>query len=69
MAIANNGLAWHPLYWMHHDQWQYYHETGYDSIITYDHYGHMHFFMLGFVLEQIREHFKDLARCIDEGST
>jgi uncharacterized membrane protein YccC len=28
-----------------------------------------HFFMLGFVLEQIREHFKDLARCIDEGST
>jgi uncharacterized membrane protein YccC len=27
-----------------------------------------HFFMLGFVLEQIREHFKDLARCIDESA-
>lgn len=27
-----------------------------------------HFFMLGFVFEQIREHFKDLARCIDEAT-
>ena len=25
-----------------------------------------HFFMLGFVLEQVRDHFKDLARCIDK---
>ena len=28
-----------------------------------------HFFMLGFVLDQIREHFKDLARCVDESGT
>jgi uncharacterized membrane protein YccC len=27
-----------------------------------------HFFMLGFVLEQVREHFKDLSRCINEAS-
>ena len=48
MAISGTGLQFHPLYWVFHDQWQYYIDCGNGNYIIYDHWGHTHFFMLGF---------------------
>lgn len=45
VQIAGNGLSFFPLYWIHHDSWQY--DTGPDSPVR-QHPGHTHLFMLGF---------------------
>ncbi|MFA7661115.1 MAG: hypothetical protein WCX60_07975 [Anaerovoracaceae bacterium] len=49
MAIQGSGLKWYPLYWVYHDQWRYYrpHPSGGDPSV-WPHYGHMHFFMMGY---------------------
>lgn len=54
------GLQFYPLYWVYHDFWDYT-ETSFiktrDGITTtkntYNHYGHMHFFMPGFYTQQM----------------
>jgi len=46
VAITNNGLVFYPLYWFFHDQWQYY--TPPPTGSEYMHWGHLHFWMLGY---------------------
>jgi hypothetical protein len=44
-AIQGTGLSFQPLYWVFHDSWSY-QKTSIAS--TFYHYGHVHFFMLGY---------------------
>ena len=52
MAIIGNGIQFHPLYWVLHDNWRYYYRypdgRGGYTLDIYDHWGHVHFFMLGY---------------------
>jgi len=55
MAISGDGIKFLPLYWQHHDCFRYYfrdieHVGGQDviSLQEFDHWGHVHLFMLGF---------------------
>ena len=53
-------LEFYPLYWVYHDFWNYKKSTlkrdkngDHINTKTYDHYGHMHFFMPGFYTQQM----------------
>jgi hypothetical protein len=53
MAIQNDGLQFHPLYWIFHDNYRYYRrntttvgDVQTTSLEEFDHYGHMHLFMM-----------------------
>lgn len=49
MAVAGEGLSFHPIYWVYHDQWRWFVPNGEGAPPTiYNHYGHTHLFMLGF---------------------
>jgi hypothetical protein len=52
MAITGQGIQFYPLFWTFHDQWKFYvpHINGGYSI--FNHFGHVHFFMLGFDLSR-----------------
>lgn len=54
MAIAGEGITFFPLYWMFHDQWKYYVPTGYGGIQIFNHWGHLHFWMMGFDVTKAR---------------
>src|SRR5690242_8507489 len=45
-AIQGTGLQFQPLYWVHHDCWRY--QTFSGDPNPHYHYGHVHFFMLGY---------------------
>lgn len=47
MAITAQGLVFQPLYWIHNDCWKYIVPVGI-QFITHEHWGHCHFFMLGY---------------------
>jgi hypothetical protein len=44
--IKGSGLKFHPLYWSFHDQWIYF--TNIFMSHWYHHWGHLHFFLLGY---------------------
>lgn len=51
MAIQGDGIKFLPLYWTYHDQWKYHIDPPPGqggSVQHFNHYGHMHFFMLGY---------------------
>lgn len=55
MAITGDGIQFLPLYWGHHDCWRYYRRNTeivsgnpVVSMSEFDHWGHVHLFMLGF---------------------
>jgi hypothetical protein len=52
MSIQGKGSTFYPLYWCFHDNWKYYTaaSNGHGGFTTkdYDHFGHLHFFMMGF---------------------
>jgi hypothetical protein len=47
MAVTVNGLSFRPLHWIHNDCWKWRIPSPLGDII-HNHYGHTHFFMLGF---------------------
>ena len=51
MAANPPGLSFYPLYWTHHDQWKYWIPLGNGLNKEWDHWGHTHFWMMGFDYE------------------
>lgn len=47
MAITGQGITYYPLFWVFNDQWKYYRPRLSEGVDVYNHWGHLHFFMLG----------------------
>jgi len=48
MAITGTGISFFPLFWVFNDQWKYYIPNLNGPPSTYNHWGHIHFFMPGY---------------------
>jgi hypothetical protein len=46
--VKGEGLSFYPLYWAHHDCWQFFLPDGHGGFIQRLHYGHAHLFLLSF---------------------
>ena len=61
MLTENNNLTIYPLFWVYHDFWEYTKTVlvpdyyGYKAVTkTYDHLGHIHFFIPGFSIQNLK---------------
>ncbi len=48
MAINGQGIKFYPIFWAHHDCWQYYDPIIPSGRTNHFHYGHAHLWMMGF---------------------
>src|ERR1035437_566285 len=50
MAITGTGIKFYPLFWKFDDQWQFFIPPSFPggAPTIFDHFGHLHFFMLGY---------------------
>src|ERR1035437_246549 len=54
MAITGQGIRFFPIFWCFHDNWQFYIPPSFPggSPVIFDHFGHVHFSMLGYDVER-----------------